>query len=629
MSQQANDKNTRVNKDKDAAVAAANGSCDLDSGAAVIDRLRRLRREMAQRSLAAWVCPTGDPHLCEYEPKEWAFRRYLSGFTGSAGTLAVTSTSAALWTDSRYWEQAEKELAPSGIDLMPDGAPETPELAAALSSELDPGAHVGVDPRTMSRKRFQMLKAALQKSGLVLVSDTTMIDAVWPERPAAGRAPVRRFEFGQKAASEKLSAVRAATARAGAQALLLSSLEDIAWITNLRGGDLACTPVFAAYALVLDKSAHLFVDEAKLTDDIKAFLAAGGFSVLPYAQAFTEIPALLKNRSVLIDPAKTSEALFEVLQEAGVRIVAGEQPTELIKSRKSPEELALLRETMRRDGAAMCELFAWIEKRRSQEKPLTEMDVSRKLLALRSEIPGFMGLSFETIAAAGPNAALPHYQPGEKTAAQIKEGDLLLIDSGGQYEGGTTDITRTIVYGCPTDAQRRDFTAVLRGHILLATTHFPQGTFASQLDTLARMPIWEIGCDFGHGTGHGVGFCLSVHEGPVSISPRAQAKASSRVVPGLVLSNEPGLYRPGRWGVRTENLVTPVAAEYEVDQMTPMLVMETLTLCPIDTRLILTSMMTPFEIWWVNDYHRRVREALMPLLSVEAQAWLKRATETI
>ena len=605
-------------------------SFTIDQGAVIISRLRAMRRAMAEHGLAAWIALTGDPHLCEYQPEHWAFRKYLSGFTGSAGTLAVTTTSAALWTDSRYWEQAAQQLAPAGIDLMQDGAIDTPSITTALAAELDAGARVGLDPRTVSAKRFAALKKEFAAAGITLVCDMTLMDEVWADRPQAVFHPVRTFGFGQKPVAEKLSGLRREIARAGAQALLISTLDDIAWLTNLRGADLECTPVFTAYAAVSGSRAVLFADTSKITGESLAQIASAGFDVIDYADALTEIPHVLEGQCVLLDPDRTSQALFEILEKAGISVVAHPQPTQVMKSRRTHEELELLKETMRRDGAAMCELFAWLEREIHEEKTVTELDVSHKLRALRSEIPGFMGLSFETIAAAGANAALPHYQPTPENNAVLSRGEMLLIDSGGQYEGGTTDITRTILVGGEASAaQKRDFTAVLRGHILLATTHFPRGTFASQLDTLARMPIWEIGCDFGHGTGHGVGFCLNVHEGPISISPRCPANAATRIVEGLVFSNEPGLYRPGRWGVRTENLVTPVAADPEIDQMMPMLVLETLTLCPIDFKLINTAMMSPYEIWWVNDYHRKVREALMPLLSVQAQEWLKRATETI
>ena len=592
-------------------------------------RIRRLRAEMAARGLDAWIVPTADPHLCEYQPQDWALRKYLSGFTGSAGTLAVTMSSAALWTDSRYWEQAAIELKDSGIDLMQEGLPETPTLAAALAGALLPGAKVGLDPNMMSAKRFCMLKKNLNEADIELVCDQTLIHAVWPDRPQFCPQPARAFTFGQRSTADKLSMLRSELAHEGADAVLLSSLEDIAWLVNLRGSDLACTPVFSAYAIVLSDKALLYTDALRKRPELAAQLEAEGFELKAYELAQPEAAEVLASHTVLVDPDKTSQALFATLESAGIRTLLRRQPTELLKSRKTQDELALLRETMKHDGAAMCELFCWLENEMRSERRLTEMDVSDKLRELRSRRPGFMGLSFETIAAAGANAALPHYQPRAESAAELKRGELLLIDSGGQYEGGTTDITRTIALGEPSEAMKRDFTAVLRGHILLASTHFPEGAFASQLDTLARMPLWEIGCDFGHGTGHGVGFCLGVHEGPVSISPRSPAQDASRVLAGLVVSNEPGLYRTGRWGVRIENLVTPVPAEPEVAQMIPMMVFETLTLCPIDTRLINTAMMTPFEIWWVNDYHRRVRQELAPLVSAQTLGWLEKATETI
>ena len=604
-------------------------SMSSELGAQTCVRIRKLRAEMTARGLDAWIVPTGDPHLCEYQPQDWAFRKYLSGFSGSAGTLAVSMSAAALWTDSRYWEQAAKELEGSGIDLMQDGLPETPTLAAALSCSLMPGAKVGLDPNMMSAKRFSLLKKALNEADIEVICDCTLVDAVWSDRPKFAAHPARAFEHGQRSAAEKLSMLRSELAHEGADAILLSSLEDIAWLVNLRGADLACTPVFRAYALVLPDRAFIYTNALADKPELVVQLSAAGFDVRGYELALSEAAGMLGSSTVLVDPAKTSQALFEKLEAAGIRTLLRRQPTELLKSRKTKQELSLLRETMRHDGAAMCELFCWLQEELQAGRRLTEMDVSMKLKELRSRRPGFMGLSFETIAAAGANAALPHYQPQKDSAAALERGELLLIDSGGQYEGGTTDITRTIAIGEPSAAMKRDFTAVLRGHILLASTHFPEGAFASQLDTLARMPLWEIGCDFGHGTGHGVGFCLGVHEGPVAISPRSPAEDASRVLSGLVVSNEPGLYRPGRWGVRIENLVTPVPTEPEIDQMIPMMVFETLTLCPIDTRLVNTAMMTPFEIWWLNDYHRRVREALSELVSEKALNWLKNATETI
>ncbi|MGN1209154.1 MAG: aminopeptidase family protein P, partial [Duodenibacillus sp.] len=415
----------------------------------------------------------------------------------------------------------------------------------------------------------------------------------------------------------------------GADALFVSALDDIAWLTNLRAHDIAHTPVMTSYLLVTQQDCILYAEPGALSPALIDALAADGIAFRPYTTALADAPRRVRGRTVWLDENAVSRAgrdAFEGFDDIG--FVSGLRPTQEMKCIKTAAELALLEEAMAQDGAALVEFFSWLEACRKSGTPLTEGAVVEKLHACRAARPGFIEESFATISAFGPNAALPHYQPrGE--GASFAGDSMLLIDSGGHYEGGTTDITRTVLWGEASKAMKRDFTAVLRGHIALAAARFPEDCYASQLDTLARSSLWEIGADYGHGTGHGVGFCLSVHEGPVHISPRAPTTGSSRVKKGLVLSNEPGLYRAGRWGVRTENLVTPVAAEPQPDAMVPMLVMKTLTLCPIDTRLVDTSMMTPFEIWWLNDYHRRVRECLKPLVSPQARDWLARATDII
>lgn len=597
----------------------------------VVERLARVREYMKKRKIDAWVVLTGDPHLCEYLPKDWAFRKYLSGFTGSAGTLVISAQKALLWTDSRYWEQAAKQVENSGIELMRQGAMDTPSVTDWLVKHLSSGAVVGLDPRTVSMQRYADIESKLAGHGIALIGNDTLINTVWSDRPEPINRPVFAFDYGQKSRKEKLAAVSEKLSEAGVQALFLTALDDVAWMLNLRGSDVACTPVFTAYALVCYDGGILYIDPKKFTDpQLLEAVKADGYKVVDIKRIGADIMARLPGHSVLLDPASTTQFLYQKLvSDERIEIVRKPNPVQLIKSRKTPQELDLLRQTMRHDGAALCELYAWLEENLNNGIRLTETDVAQKLNDFRSKLPGFLDLSFTTISAAGVNAALPHYSPDKTDSAEVNDACVLLIDSGGQYTGGTTDITRTVAVGDIDAALRRDFTAVLRGHIALATAHFPQGTYAAQLDTFARAPIWEIGADYGHGTGHGVGFALSVHEGPAHISPKCPTVDETRVVPGLVLSNEPGLYRPGRWGIRTENLITPVPAPAQDDQMQPMMTFETLSLCPIDTRLIDTSMMTPFEIWWVNDYHRRVRESLSELLSPQARDWLMRATEII
>ena len=614
----------------------------------VTERLSRLRTLMREHDLAAWLTVTADPHLSEYVPERWKFVEYLSGFTGSFGELVVTPDKALLWTDSRYWEQAERQLAGSDIELMRYGRQGVPGPEQWLAQAAGPDMRVACDDLTITEERWQRLSYALCRKDADLIESITtegedhsgsapFYTALWPERPDEDVKPLFVFTNGQKPVAEKVRAVRDMLRQEGADALFLSSLEDIAWLTNLRGHDIACTPVFTAYLTVTDTAVTLWVNQDKLTDKaVLEHLSENGIAAASYEDWSEGVACSLKGKTVLADPAHTSHAAYGLLEAYAAdgileSVVSGASPVTLLKSRKSREELELLKEAMRQDGAALVEFFALLdEKLAAGEKP-TELELSELLHAERAKRPGFIEDSFEAIVAFGENAALPHYNPktGKNSAVDPDQNTLLLIDSGAHYLTGTTDITRTVIVGRETDAMETDYTAVLRAHIALADALFPKGVYGSQLDTFARAPLWEIGADFGHGTGHGVGFVLSVHEGPVSISPRSPAKESSRVVPGLVLSNEPGLYRAGRWGIRTENLVTPVADETMLTAMQPMQRFETLSLAPFDTHLIKTAMMTPTEINWVNDYHARVKAELMPLLSPRAQRWLEKAAEII
>lgn len=595
----------------------------------VSERLAACRRAIVERGLAAVVVTTGDPHMSEYLPENWAFRRYLTGFTGSAGTLVVTEEKALLWTDSRYWEQAAKETANTGIVVMKQGEEAVPPPREWLAKELPENARLGVDFATVAADRLPQLEAVLAVRGISVEDASDLTEALWKDRPGRPQAPVRVFTNAQRPVTEKLERLRQTLRDKNASALFLSSLDDIAWTLNLRGSDVLHTPVFVSFLLITPACATLFVDADKVAAaEVRQHLLTAGVAVAPYDSVLEALKTV--SGRVLLDLGRTCAKVAAVLNlRDDVQILPGVQETTMLKSRKTPDELAALRETMIIDGVALAETFAWVAECDAQAVSITESDVADFLHEARARHPDFFDESFTTIAAWGANAAQPHYSPKKETAATLQQDSMLLVDSGAQYAGGTTDVTRTVAIGRPTPAMKRDFTAVLCGHIALATARFPRGVFAGQLDTLARSALWKIGADFGHGTGHGVGFHLSVHEGPASISPRAPATDASRIVPGLVLSNEPGLYRPGLWGIRTENLVTPVASDPEADEMMPFLTFETLTLCPIDGRLITTAMMTPYEIWWVNDYHRRVKEALTNRLSPRAQRWLNRATDII
>ncbi len=589
----------------------------------VCTRLARLRKEFAARQFSAWIAPTGDPHLSEYLPEHWALRKYLSGFTGSAGTLVVTETKAALWTDSRYWEQAERQLAGTGIELMRDGESATPKIGEWLSASVPRNSVVGADLRTLSSRVAYEIEQILARRNISLSHDGSVIDKVWKDRPAASLNPVRLFEYGGATRRQKLSRVRSRMRKEGAGGLLISTLDDIAWMTNLRGDDIACTPVFLAFLLITRKQAFLFIDPRKISEGIVSRLAQDGIQCRPYEQIWTESLALVPESGALwLDERRTSALFVSLAQSAEYSIIDSIQPTMEMKAHKDRRELRLIEQAMEYDGAALCEFYSWLEGALRRGGALSEWRLSEKLHEFRARSSHFFEESFTTIVAVDANAAEPHYTPDKSRSALLKGASVLLIDSGAQYDCGTTDITRTTAIGDVPKQARCDYTAVLRGHIALASTLFPDGVFSGQLDTIARMPVWQIGEDYGHGTGYGVGFHLSVHEGPASISPRAPAENSSRVHPGLLVSNEPGLYRAGLWGIRIENLVTPVKAG-------SMLRFKTLTLCPIDTRLIEREMLSEAEVAWLNAYHRMVRSRLTPLVSPEAAGWLEEATRPL
>jgi len=580
--------------------------------------LQALRHSMRKEALSAYIVPTGDPHASEMPATCWEFRKALCPFTGSAGTLLVTDTRALLWTDSRYWEQARRELTGSPFELICEGHPDAPSLAQWLTGNLGNGQKIGIDATGASIAQFEALTLALKDHEMVLVDASAIAETLWTNRPEPPRRPALPFLLAQKRSAEKLRDVRELMHQQGADTLLCSALDDVAWLCNLRGQDHPCTPVFLAHLVVEEKSATLFVDSRKLGPATCATLAAEGIQCQSYAAFGGFIHALAPSARILVDKTRTSAIFLSALD--GKRIIEATNPITILKSRKSFEEIASIRKCMVIDGLALVKLFYWLDERLALGASLSEWDVAQKLLALRSEAATFIGPSFGTIAAVGANAAEPHYAPKDKSASKLHLGTVLLLDCGGQYLGATTDITRTVALGNVSEAMRRDFTAVLRGHIALACTRFPKGVHAARLDTLARLPLWEIGADYGHGTGHGVGFFLNVHEGPLSISPRTPANEATRLVQGVVFSNEPGLYRAGKYGIRIENLVTPMASG-----LADYLEFETLSLCPIDKRLIDRSRLSERELSWLNAYHAKVYQALSPHLDTTHRHWLQSA----
>ncbi|HEY3539337.1 MAG TPA: aminopeptidase P family protein [Trinickia sp.] len=591
-------------------------------------RIARLRDAMARERLDAYVVPSSDPHLSEYLPARWQARQWLSGFTGSAGTLVVTADFAGVWTDSRYWVQAAAELEGSGVELMKMTAgqqsqPHVDWLAQRLAS----GSNVGVDGAVLALAAARALADALSARGIGLRTDLDLLDAVWADRPELPSAPVyeHRAPYACVARVEKLEAVRRAMREQGAQWHFVSTLDDLAWLTNLRGADVNFNPVFVGHALIGLESATLFVGAGKVPPDVAASLARDGVAIEPYERASAALAALPAGATLLVDPRRITYGLREAVPQS-VDVAEAVNPSTFAKSRKTAAEAEHVRATMEQDGAALAEFFAWFESALGRQT-LTELIVDERLTAARARRPGYICQSFATIAGFNANGAMPHYRATEASHAHIAGDGLLLIDSGGQYLGGTTDITRVMPIGSITDPQRRDFTLVLKGMIALSRARFPRGIRSPMLDAIARAPIWEAGVDYGHGTGHGVGYFLNVHEGPQVISHYAPAEPYTAMQEGMITSVEPGIYRPGQWGVRIENLVLSRAAgETEFGAF---LDFETLTLCPIDTRAIALALLRDDERAWLNGYHETVRERISPHVTGEARAWLEARTRAI
>ena len=543
------------------------------------------------------------------------------------GTLVITPTQAAVFADSRYWTQAEAELAGTGIALVKIDSGGSTHHIDWIAQHIGAGQTVGVDGMVLSLAAAQQLRTAVEKAGGILRTDFDLLEQVWPDRATLPQAPVYAHEtdYAVTPRAAKLAQLRSAMVSQGASHHFVSTVDDIAWIFNLRGSDVDYNPVFLAHALLDATTVKLFVGTGKVPADLVAVLAADGISVQDYAQATVALHGLAADAVVLMDPRRVTLGLRNSVATAA-KVVEAINPSVLLKSRKNAAQAAHIRDAMAQDGAAMCEFYAWFESALGQER-ITELTVDERLSAERAKRPGFVGLSFNTIAGFNANGAMPHYRATPERHAVIEGTGLLLIDSGGQYLGGTTDITRVWPIGTPTAAQKRDYTLVLKGTLALSRTRFPLGTLSPMLDAIARQPLWEHGMEYGHGTGHGVGYFLNVHEGPQSIS-KAIPDANMAMQAGMVTSIEPGLYRAGQWGVRIENLVLNVVLP-TTESFGEFLEFETLTLCPIDTRCIDRSLLRADEIVWLNQYHATVCEKLSPLVGAKALAWLQQRTAPI
>lgn len=588
------------------------------------NRINALRGILKEKGVCAFIVPSTDPHLSEYVAPHWMAREWISGFTGSAGTVVVTDTEAGLWTDSRYFLQAADQLKGTGIELYKEMLPDTPDIATFLSTQLKRGATVGIDGSLFSAQEVvELRQQLLHTGGLVLQDIGDPFQRIWDDRPGMPGAPafIHEENYAGRGVAAKLAQIRSAMISQGAESLLVTALDEIAWTLNLRGSDVHCNPVVISYLLISQEEVHYFIDSCKLTTRVKAYLEANSIALHGYTDLLSFLQEMPMT-SIWIDPAKTNYAACNAIP-SGCHQITAPSPVALLKAVRNEQEIQGIRQAMVKDGIALVKFLKWLEEAVPGGNE-TEISIDRKLHALRAEQPLYIGESFDTIAGYREHGAIVHYEATPETDAQLRPEGFLLLDSGAQYLDGTTDITRTIALGTLTDEEKEDYTLILKGHINLALAVFPQGTRGAQLDVLARMPIWKRKMNYLHGTGHGVGHFLNVHEGPQSIRMNENPVVLQA---GMVTSNEPGVYKAGSHGIRTENLLLTVPAG---DGMFgAYLKFETLTLCPICTRGLIKELLTDEEIAWLNDYHEQVYRKLSVYLNEEEKSWLQHACKAI
>ena len=601
-------------------------------------RLEDLREVMRREHLAACIFPSTDPHQSEYVADHWKGREWISGFNGSAGTAVVTLTSAALWTDSRYFLAAEEQLKGTEYQLMKLKIEGTPTIAEWLGKEIMQNRHpyedwseVAIDGRCSSVNEVKDLIADLRKqNGLTLRTNFDPLKLIWKDRPVIPENPVEIYpmEYAGESSRDKIGRIRQALREKHADGMLMAALDDIAWTLNLRGSDVHCNPVFVSYLLISSKSVTLYINKVKLTPEVSAYLKAEDIMVEDYEQVENGLKNYFEY-NILLDPDEVNYRLYEIVRNKGRRdnhpqteIVEEESPVKRMKTVKNETEIAGFRSAMLKDGIAMVKFLKWLSGYigRPEISELTEISIDRKLTGLRAEQPLYRDISFDTIAGYGEHAAIVHYEATPETDIPLQPKGMLLLDSGAQYLDGTTDITRTIALGQLTDLEKQVYTLVLKGHIQIELCKFPSGSSGTQIDILARKDMWREGLNYLHGTGHGVGTYLNVHEGPHQF--RMEWKPAP-LVAGMTITDEPGIYLPGRCGARTEN--TLLIVPYKETEFGKFLQFESLTLCPIDKAPILIDLLLPEEIDWLNDYHQRVFDALSPHLSDDEIAWLQEA----
>lgn len=585
----------------------------------ITNRLTVLRAIMIRKGISAFIVPSTDPHSGEYVPEYWETRKWISGFTGSAGTVVITLDKAGLWTDSRYFLQAEEQLEGTGIILFKERVPGTPTIANWLGQVLQPNEKVGIDGWVNTVSEAENLILELKKYHLSLITIEDPFISLWQNRPSLPSEPIFILPetYSGRSCKEKLDLINNELQKSQANALLLSSLDEIAWTLNLRGKDVHCNPVFVSYLLITPQANTLYIYPEKINQEVMAYLEHQQVQTKPYTAIEQDLKDIQGMQFLL--PPTTNFTLYQTIATQN-DIIRQTSPVTFLKAIKNETEIAGFHKAMKRDGVAMVRFLKWLKEtvRTSQE---TEMSIDQKLYELRAEQDGFQGISFDTIAGYQEHGAIVHYEATPETSSQLKAEGLLLLDSGAQYLDGTTDITRTIALGPVTEEQKKDYTLVLKGFIALSTAEFPHGTCGTQLDILARQYMWKDGINYGHGTGHGVGHFLNVHEGPHQIRMNY---VPAPLLLGMTITNEPGIYKAGKYGIRTENtmLVVP-SRETEFGVFYKF---EPLTLCPIDQEAILPEMLTTEEKAWLNQYHKNVYEALNPMLSEAEKQWLRNAT---
>jgi Xaa-Pro aminopeptidase len=589
--------------------------------------LADLRTLMSGKHIDAYVIPSTDPHLGEYIPDHWRIIAWLTGFTGSAGTVVVTETFAGLWTDSRYYIQAGNQLAGSDIVLMKSVLPDKKDYTDWLGENLKSGARIGINGTIFSIDSLRQIQKMAEPEGILIDIETDLITELWSDRPALSDFPAydHPVAFCGKERSVKINEVRTEMKQMNADYHLLTSTDDIMWLLNIRGKDVKYSPLLISFAIVGNEQILFFADENKIPPKLAHEFDTHNIVMLPYEETAGILSTLNPVQSILITPATTSAALYYSIPK-GMKIIENISIPTRLKAVKNKTEIENIGKVMVKDGVALTKSFYWIEQKKNSLE-LSEFSIIDKLNSSRSEQDTCLGPSFAPIVAWNEHGALPHYSTTPETNSLIGTEGILLIDSGGQYLDGTTDITRTIAIGMPTMQQKKDFTLVLKGTIGLAMAKFPAGTRGYQLDILARNALWDNGLNYGHGTGHGVGFCLNVHEGPQSISPAAPADTKTFIVPGMLISDEPAIYRENEYGIRIENLI--LSYEDEENEFGQFLKFETVSLCYIDKSLIDIQLLDKKEVEWLNTYHSEVYEKLSPHLSVDEKEWLRDKTSIL